>query len=97
MIPRNVLARSGLPQRTPSGGKLIEQLGIEQANASQHLSVLRSKQIVVNRKEGNQVIYSLRDPILGEVLDLMRRYFQAHITGAMTQLGEIEKEEVARR
>ncbi len=73
-------------------GKLIEQLGIEQANASQHLSVLRSKQILVNRKEGNQVFYSLRDPILTEVLDLMRRYFHAHITGNLAELGQIEKE-----
>ena len=78
-------------------GKLIEQLGIEQANASQHLAVLRSKQIVINRKEGNQVFYSLRDPILTEVLDVMRRYFQAHITGTLAALGEMEKEEVAGR
>jgi DNA-binding transcriptional ArsR family regulator len=80
-----------------AAGKLIEQLGIEQANASQHLSVLRSKQIVLNRKEGNQVFYSLRDPILTEVLDLMRRYFQAHIAGTRATLGEIEKADVAGR
>ena len=55
-------------------------MGLEQANASQHLSVLRSKQIVVNRKEGNQVFYSLRSPLLIEVLDIMRRYFQAQLT-----------------
>jgi ArsR family transcriptional regulator len=73
-------------------GKLIERLGIEQANASQHLAVLRAKQIVLNRKEGNQVFYTLRDPILGEVLDLMRRYFQAHISGTLATLGEMEKE-----
>lgn len=80
-----------------NAGKLIEQLGIEQANASQHLSVLRSKQIVVNRKEGNQVFYSLRDPVLlGKVLDLMRRYFQAHITGVMAALGDFEKKDAAR-
>jgi ArsR family transcriptional regulator len=77
-------------------GKLIALLGIEQANASQHLSVLRSKQIVINRKEGNQVFYSLRDPILSEVLDLMRRYFQAHISGTLAALEEIEKAEGAR-
>jgi ArsR family transcriptional regulator len=78
-------------------GKLIERLGIEQANASQHLAVLRAKQIVVNRKEGNQVFYSLRDPILSEVLDLMKRYFHAHISGTLAELGEIEKAEVAGR
>ncbi|MCU1234188.1 MAG: transcriptional regulator, ArsR family [Candidatus Solibacter sp.] len=78
-------------------GKLIERLGIEQANASQHLSVLRSKQIVVNRKDGNQVFYSLRSPLLIEVLDIMRRYFHAQLTETMAALGEIEKEHGAAR
>ncbi len=74
-------------------GKLIERLGLEQANASQHFSVLRSKQIVVNRKEGNQVFYSLRSPLLIEVLDIMRRYFHEQLTETMAALGEIEKEQ----
>jgi DNA-binding transcriptional ArsR family regulator len=75
-----------------SAGRLIELLGIEQANASQHLSVLRAKQIVVNRKEGNQVFYSLRHPILSEVLDLMKRYFHLQIKGSMATLGAMRKE-----
>jgi DNA-binding transcriptional ArsR family regulator len=78
-------------------GKLIERLGLEQANASQHLSVLRSKQIVANRKEGNQVFYSLRSPLLIDVLDIMRRYFQAQLTENLAALGEIEKEQGAAR
>src|SRR6266478_8298265 len=53
-------------------GAIIERLGLEQANASQHLSILRAKQIVSSRKEGNQVFYSVRDPLLIEVLDVMR-------------------------
>ena len=72
-------------------GKLIALLGIEQANASQHLSVLRSKQIVINRKEGNQVFYSLRDPILSEMLDVMRRYFHIHMSEAVASLKALEK------
>jgi ArsR family transcriptional regulator len=59
--------------------RIYEQLGLEQANVSQHLAVLRSKQMVIGRKEGNQVFYSLRDPILGKVLDLMRQYFHNHL------------------
>src|SRR6201997_1209419 len=62
-----------------SAGALIEKLGMEQANVAQHLAVLRAKQIVVNRKVGNQVFYSVRDPIILEVLKLMRAYFQAHL------------------
>jgi DNA-binding transcriptional ArsR family regulator len=72
-------------------GAIIERLGIEQANASQHLSVLQAKHIVTSRKEGNQVFYSVRDPLLIEVLDVMRRYFQAHIEEAMAMLKEIDR------
>src|SRR5260370_39987574 len=70
-------------------GKLIEKLGLEQANASQHLSVLRAKRIVVNRKVGNQVFYSLRDPVLIEVLDILRRYFSSQLTDTVNMLEEI--------
>jgi ArsR family transcriptional regulator len=73
--------------------KIYERIGVEQANASQHLAVLRSKQIVVGRKDGNQVFYSLRDPIIGRVLDLMRQYFQAHLNEALEMLRKADAEE----
>jgi ArsR family transcriptional regulator len=73
-----------------SAGMIIDRLGIEQANASQHFSILRQKQIVTSRKEGNQVFYSVRDPLLIEVLDIMRRYFQAHVEEAMSLLQQID-------
>jgi ArsR family transcriptional regulator len=77
-------------------GAIIERLGLEQANASQHLSILRTRQIVNSRKEGNQVFYSVRDPLLIEVLDIMRRYFQAHIEEAVSTLREIDRSEKER-
>jgi DNA-binding transcriptional ArsR family regulator len=79
-----------------SAGALIEKLGIEQANVSQHLAVLRAKQIVVNRKAGNQVFYSVRDPLITEVLALMKRYFQAHLKESLAMLDEMEKPELTR-
>ena len=72
-------------------GIIIEKLELEQANASQHLAVLRAKHIVVGRKEGNQVFYSVRDPLLIEVLDSMRRYFQTHVEESMTMLQELDR------
>jgi DNA-binding transcriptional ArsR family regulator len=74
-----------------SAGELIEKLGMEQANVSQHLAVLRSKQLVLNRKAGNQVFYSVRDPILIKVLALMRRYFYTHLQEAMDLLSEMDQ------
>jgi DNA-binding transcriptional ArsR family regulator len=69
--------------------QIYERLQIEQANASQHLAVLRSKRIVLSRKEGSQVFYSIRDPLLIDVLDIMKRYFEAHVAEALAVLNEI--------
>jgi len=77
-----------LGKRELSAGDLIEELGMEQANVSQHLAVLRSRQLVLNRKAGNQVFYSVRDPILLQVLALMRTYFQKHLNEALAILEE---------
>jgi ArsR family transcriptional regulator len=80
-----------------SAGALIERLGIEQANASQHLAVLRSKNILINRKTGNQVFYSVRDPLIIEVLDIMRRYFHVHMSEVLSTLKAINKSEKIRK
>jgi len=74
-----------------SVGQLCEKVGVEHANASQHLAVLRNKHIVETRKEGNQIYYRLRNPLLGEVLAKMREYFLAHMTEAMDMLREEKK------
>lgn len=76
-----------------SAGVFPEALKVEAANASQHLAILRSKRIVTNRKEGNQVFYSLRDPSLIEVLDIMRRYFERHLAESMAMLQEMQQED----
>jgi DNA-binding transcriptional ArsR family regulator len=72
-------------------GKLMELLKVEQANLSQHLAVLRAKQVLVNRKVGNQVFYAVRDPVLLEVLALLRQYFYAHLNETLAMLGELEQ------
>ena len=74
-----------------SAGALIEKLDMEQANVSQHLAVLRAKQLVSHRKAGNQVFYSVRDPLINQVLSLMRTYFHAHLKEALGMLDQMDK------
>ena len=88
--PTRIAIVEALRNGEMSAGQLIDQLGLEQANASQHLTVLRAKQVVVNRKEGNQVFYSLRDPVLIEVLDILKRYFYSHLSQTMSMLEGIQ-------
>lgn len=80
-----------------SAGVLTERLRLEQANASQHLAVLREKNIVVARKSGNQVFYSVRHPLIVEVLNVMRRYFHVHMTEAAAEMKALGKAEKAHR
>jgi ArsR family transcriptional regulator len=90
--PTRIAIVDALRDGEMSAGALMVRLDLEQANASQHLAVLRGKQVVVNRRAGNQVYYSLRDPVLIDVLDLLRRYFQAHLNETASMLGEMDEE-----
>lgn len=77
-------------------GRLCEKVEIEQANASQHLAVLRSKHLVETRKEGNQIYYRLRSPLVADMLLLMRQYFFDHMNEAMEMLRN-EKRELSKK
>ena len=68
---------------------LLEQVGVEPANLSQHLALLRGMRLVVSRRAGGQVLYSLADPLLGRILDEMRTFFQSHIEESMALLREM--------
>jgi DNA-binding transcriptional ArsR family regulator len=82
-----------------SVGELCQRLDIEQANASQHLAILRSKHLVETRKDGNQIFYRLRDPLLGEMLESLRRFYVSHMqeTWAMLQGEEPTAAETPRK
>ena len=90
--PTRIAILEVLRDRELSARTIQEKLGLEQANLSQHLAILPSYQIVVNRKDGNQVFYSIRNPVLVQVLDLMRQYIQGSLADAVQMLGEVEFE-----
>jgi ArsR family transcriptional regulator len=75
-----------------SVGQICGTLEIEQANASQHLAILRGKHIVQTRKVGNQIFYSLRDPAFGKVLEALRDYFLAHAAEVLELLRKEQTE-----
>jgi DNA-binding transcriptional ArsR family regulator len=48
-------------------------VGIESSHLSQQLGVLRRAGLVVTRREGASVVYSLADPLLAELLAVAKR------------------------
>lgn len=55
--------------------ELEQRLHSRQAAVSQQLARLRYEKLVETRREGNQIIYSLADDRVREVVDLMQRLF----------------------
>jgi len=52
--------------------EIYESLGLEQAVCSQHLSLMRDKNILDHRKEGVNVYYSIGEPGALKVLACLR-------------------------
>jgi len=72
--------------------ELQESLGLEQPVVSQQLSVLRSNNIVVGRKEGVSVYYAVRDPHIGALLDTARQIFNNQLVGTRDLLRQLQRE-----
>lgn len=72
--------------------ELQDHLGIESSSVSQHLAVLRHKNIVESRKAGTTVYYRVRDPVILELLDVARRIFTNHLINNRSTLEELEEE-----
>jgi DNA-binding transcriptional ArsR family regulator len=71
---------------------LSGQLKVEQSTLSQHLAVLRARNIVVGRKEGLNVFYSVADPAVFKLLDAARQIFNNQLTGVRDMLAQIKRE-----
>jgi DNA-binding transcriptional ArsR family regulator len=72
--------------------ELQEALTLEQPIVSQQLAVLRNQGIVSARKEGLAVRYTVRDPLVGELLDVARRIFNNQLAGTRGLLRELRRE-----
>ena len=55
--------------------ELQDALHLAQPLVSQQLAVLRNHTILTTQKEGLSVRYALRDPLVGDLLDVARRIF----------------------
>lgn len=56
-------------------GELEEALGIHQPTLSQQLGVLRNEGIVHTRREGKRICYSLADPRLLDILQVLYKLY----------------------
>jgi len=70
-----------LSERDHAVAEMLPEIGVEPAHLSQQLAVLRRAQLVVSRREGSTVYYSLTSPKVADLLRVAREILSKVITG----------------
>jgi DNA-binding transcriptional ArsR family regulator len=78
------------------GGRTVQELqkelALDQPIVSQQLAVLRNQDVVAAQKEGLSVRYTLRDPLVGALLDVARRIFDNRLGNSQGMLRQLRRE-----
>ena len=73
--------------------ELQAALGIDQSSVSRQLAILRTRNIVEDRKEGTTVYYRVRDPAVFQLLDIAREIFNNQLIDTHAMLRQLADEE----
>lgn len=83
--PARIRVLELLSMREHAVAEMLPEVGIEPANLSQQLAVLRRAGLVATRKEGSTVYYSLTSPDVAELLAVARKI----LTGVLSDQVEL--------
>lgn len=69
------IAVIGLLQESPklSVTEIYSALEIEQAAASHHLNILKNKGVLVSKRDGKKIFYSLKNRTLTEIIECINK------------------------
>ncbi len=54
---------------------IVKQVGTTQSNISQHIDILREKEIITSRREGSKILCKVRDRNILKLMDAMQQTF----------------------
>lgn len=72
--------------------ELQDALALDQPAVSQHLAALRARDLVTARREGTLAYYSLRSPLLANLLGVAREFLNRRLTENQTMLRQLRRE-----
>ncbi|MDO8674451.1 MAG: metalloregulator ArsR/SmtB family transcription factor, partial [Dehalococcoidia bacterium] len=78
-------------------GELTAELGIRQANVSQHLMTMRERGVLVARRSGLNVIYRLKHPKLTQACAIVREILAEELGENQTLFAGLEQVEAIRK
>jgi len=92
--PARIRVLELLSEREHSVSEMLPLVGIEPAHLSQQLSVLRRLNLVVARKEGSTVHYSLVSPQVAELLLVARKLLTEVLAVQVELLDDLRATEI---
>ena len=87
--PLRIRVLDALRQGEVGVNDLCARLNVEQSHLSQQLAVLRGRNIVEGRKDGNNVYYSVKDPEVFRLLDVAKKIFNNHLIDIRDMLSQL--------
>lgn len=89
-------ARLAILDHLRNGEKSVNELQAlleaDQTTVSQQLARLRNGNLVDTRKEGTSVYYSVRDPMIFELMDVAREIFNRQLVSHQRLLQQLSEE-----
>lgn len=82
-----------LSEREHAVSEMLPAVGVEAAHLSQQLAVLRRANLVVPRREGSAVYYSLANPQVAELLRVARTILSGVLAGQAELLADLRAAE----
>jgi ArsR family transcriptional regulator len=89
--PARIRVLELLSVREHAVAELLPEVGIEAAHLSQQLAVLRRAGLVLTRKEGSTVYYSLTSPHIAELLAVARAILTGVLSGQVELLADLTR------
>ena len=74
--PKRLEILDTLRNREMTVNELGNKTGMSQANLSQHLAILRAREVVKTQRKGNTIIYTVSDPKILQAYDLIAKMLQ---------------------
>lgn len=85
--PKRLLIIDALRDGERSVGDIAGELGLSQPNTSQHLAILRERNVVTTTRAGNTIYYALNGRKIIDAIDLLRSFMAESMVDGLDGAG----------
>lgn len=89
--PQRLRILQVVEEREMTVGEIVDALDGNQPNISKHLQALNDAGLVARRRDGNSIYYSISDPVVFKLCELVCRSASEEARGRLESLAALEQ------